>query len=73
MILDRPNERIWQIRSYVLDPYTMVKDLRTAVEREDAQAVLAGDIDCFLEEALRAGHPRRRRSGVPVPEASTPT
>ena len=41
-----------QIRSYVLHPYQMVKDLRTAVERGNAQAVLDGDLDAFLEAAL---------------------
>jgi peptide chain release factor 2 len=41
-----------QIRSYVLQPYQMVKDSRTSVERGNAQGVLDGDIDCFLEAAL---------------------
>lgn len=41
-----------QIRSYVLQPYQMVKDARTGVERGNASAVLDGDIDCFLEAAL---------------------
>ena len=41
-----------QIRSYVLQPYQMVKDLRTGVERGDAQRVLDGDLDPFLEAAL---------------------
>jgi peptide chain release factor 2 len=41
-----------QIRSYVLHPYQMVKDLRTNVEKGNAQAVLDGDIDEFLESAL---------------------
>jgi len=41
-----------QIRSYVLQPYQMVKDTRTGVERGNALGVLDGDIDCFLEAAL---------------------
>lgn len=41
-----------QIRSYVLQPYQMVKDLRTGVERGDAQRVLDGDITGYLEAAL---------------------
>ncbi len=41
-----------QIRSYVLQPYQMVKDLRTGVEKGNAQGVLDGDIDVFLEAAL---------------------
>jgi peptide chain release factor 2 len=43
-----------QIRSYVLQPYQMVKDLRTAVEKGNAQGVLDGDIDEFLEASLAA-------------------
>jgi peptide chain release factor 2 len=43
-----------QIRSYVLHPYQMVKDLRTNVERGDAQRVLDGDLDIFLEASLAA-------------------
>jgi peptide chain release factor 2 len=41
-----------QIRSYVLQPYQMVKDLRTGVEKSNAQGVLDGDIDAFLQAAL---------------------
>ncbi|KAB2833116.1 MAG: peptide chain release factor 2, partial [Caedimonadaceae bacterium] len=41
-----------QIRSYVLQPYQMVKDLRTGVEKGNTQAVLDGDIDDFLEASL---------------------
>ena len=43
-----------QIRSYVLQPYQMVKDLRTGVEKGNAQGVLDGGIDEFLEAALAA-------------------
>ena len=41
-----------QIRSYVLQPYQMVKDLRTGVEKGNAQGVLDGDLDDFMAASL---------------------
>ncbi|WP_144050536.1 peptide chain release factor 2 [Bartonella australis] len=41
-----------QIRSYILQPYQLVKDLRTGVENTDPQAVLNGNLDAFIEAAL---------------------
>ena len=42
----------YQIRSYVMQPYQMVKDTRTGVQSSDIAAVLDGDIDQFVEAAL---------------------
>lgn len=41
-----------QIRSYVLQPYQMVKDLRTGVESPSPSAVLDGDLDAFMAASL---------------------
>ena len=53
---DEKSDIAWghQIRSYVLQPYQMVKDLRTGVETSQTGAVLDGEIDLFLEASLAA-------------------
>jgi peptide chain release factor 2 len=58
---DSKSDIAWgnQIRSYVLQPYTMVKDHRTEVEVGNASGVLDGDLDPFIE-----GYLRRRGGGV---------
>ena len=42
-----------QIRSYVFQPYRMVKDLRTGVQTSNVQAVMDGDLDGFIEAYLK--------------------
>lgn len=44
-----------QIRSYVFQPYQMVKDLRTNYETSDVQGVMDGELDGMIESGLRAG------------------
>jgi peptide chain release factor 2 len=55
-----------QIRSYVLQPYQMVKDLRTGVSTSDTQGVLDGDLDRFITGWLRAGCPRHRNKDIQI-------
>ncbi len=50
-----------QIRSYVLQPYTLVKDLRTGIEVGNVDAVLLGDVDPFMEGYLRQEASRREK------------
>jgi peptide chain release factor 2 len=60
-----------QIRSYVFQPYQMVKDLRTGVETGNIQAVMDGDLDAFIHAWLRAGGPRTRAEGAKAEESRT--
>ena len=53
-----------QIRSYVFQPYRMVKDLRTGVETSNVQSVMDGALDPFVNGWLRAGCPTKRMQGV---------
>jgi len=53
-----------QIRSYVFQPYQMVKDLRTGHQTSDVQGVMDGDIHPFISVWLKAGQPRTRKQGV---------
>jgi peptide chain release factor 2 len=57
-----------QIRSYVLQPYQMVKDLRTGISTSDTQGVLDGDLDRFVNAWLRAGCPRHRNKEIQMEE-----
>ena len=53
-----------QIRSYVFQPYQMVKDLRTGCQTSDVQGVMDGDLDAFISAWLKGGQPRQRKQGV---------
>lgn len=61
------------VRSYVLAPYHMVKDLRTGVVSTDVEAVLDGDLDQFIKPALALRVRTRRQwataSQFPPPES----
>jgi peptide chain release factor 2 len=61
---DAKSDIAWgnQIRSYVLHPYRMIKDLRTRVETGDTDRILDGDLDEFIKAALVL----RKKSGTPA-------
>ena len=54
-LYDEKGEIAWgnQIRSYVMQPYQMVKDHRTGHETGDVHGVLDGDVQSFMEASLR--------------------
>jgi peptide chain release factor 2 len=54
-LYDEKGEVAWgyQIRNYVMQPYTLVKDVRTGIETSQVQSVLDGEIDEFIEAFLR--------------------
>jgi peptide chain release factor 2 len=61
-----------QIRSYVLQPYQLVKDLRTEHERGDVQNVLDGDLDSFIEAYLLMKADGRQPGAIAQPELGGP-
>jgi peptide chain release factor 2 len=62
-LYDEKGEVAWgyQIRNYVMQPYTLVKDVRTAVETSQVQNVLDGEIDDFIQAFLRYKTERQHR------------
>src|SRR5207245_2467584 len=74
-LYDEKGEVAWgyQIRNYVMQPYTLVKDVRTGLETSQVQSVLDGDIDEFVQAFLRYkgdGSPRRTKGKGGLGEGS---
>jgi peptide chain release factor 2 len=61
-----------QIRSYVLQPYRLVKDLRTSHQNGNVDAVLDGEIDPFIESYLLAAAGGNLKKGGVAEDADTP-
>jgi peptide chain release factor 2 len=63
-LYDEKGEVAWgfQIRNYVMQPYTLVKDVRTGVETSQVQAVLDGEIDEFIQAYLRQKAEREHKN-----------
>jgi peptide chain release factor 2 len=63
-VYDEKGEVAWgyQIRNYVMQPYTLVKDVRTGLETSQVQKVLDGDLDDFMHAYLRQKAEREHRS-----------
>jgi peptide chain release factor 2 len=65
-LYDEKGEVAWgyQIRNYVMQPYTLVKDVRTGVETSQVQAVLDGEIDDFIQAYLRIKAEREHKKSA---------
>jgi peptide chain release factor 2 len=65
-LYDEKGEVAWgyQIRNYVMQPYTLVKDVRTGVETSQVQAVLDGEIDEFIQAYLRQKAEREHKKSA---------
>jgi peptide chain release factor 2 len=63
-LYDEKGEVAWgyQIRNYVMQPYTMVKDVRTATETAQVQKVLDGELDEFIQAYLRVKAEKDRKA-----------
>jgi peptide chain release factor 2 len=65
-VYDEKGEVAWgyQIRNYVMQPYTLVKDVRTGVETSQVQNVLDGDLDDFIQAYLRHKAEREHKKAI---------